>query len=143
MNKSYFRKANEVLENLYEECDRVADFEIAVYLFMRYGCAYTFDNEEQFSLLREYFNSRETIFDGELNDRVENILADRESEEDDYHTINYEEIEDWLREHEQAWEDYQSAYYMHDYDSIVEWISEHKTLAEDFEMYFGIDIDEL
>ena len=83
MNKSYFRKADEVLEKLYEDCDRVADFEIAVYLFMRYGCAYTFDSEEQFSLLRECFNSRETIFDGELNDRVENILADRDSEIDE------------------------------------------------------------
>ena len=149
MNKSYFITADEVLEELYENCDRVADFEIAVYLHMRYGCAYNFDSEEQFKKLRECFNSMKTIFSEELNNRVEDILAEREDENDDTgnddepNVISYEEIRDWLMEHKQAWEDYCSAYYLHGRDSILEWISEHRTLSEDFDMHFGIDIDEL
>ena len=73
----------------------------------------------------------------------------REEISNNFETYDYlwEEIMDWLREHDQAYQDFLTHFHADensviDLDSIFGWISEHDTLAQDFENRFGISLGE-
>lgn len=66
-----------------------------------------------------------------------------------FETYDYlwEEVMDWLKEHDQAYQDFLTHFNADensviDLDSIIGWISEHDTLTQDFENHFGFSINE-
>lgn len=65
----------------------------------------------------------------------------------DTYDILWEEVMDWLREHDQAYQDFLTHFHADensviDLDSIIGWISEHDTLSQDFENRFGFSLGE-
>ena len=78
--KTFFEQANTTLREL-EGKSLGDDFTIAVYLYTRYGDACVFENENQLAELRKLFAEIETVFDGDLNDRTEDILDDYDEDD--------------------------------------------------------------
>lgn len=73
----------------------------------------------------------------------------REEISNNFETYDYlwEEVMDWLREHDQAYQDFLTHFHADensviDLDSILGWISDHDTLTQDFEREFGISLGE-
>ena len=68
------------VEEIYYNAFEGNIFEIAVYLYLRYGeLPYEFDNEEKLYKLGNILRRCDSLFDESLNDKVEELMS-KESE---------------------------------------------------------------